>query len=110
MNWLLNIPAESKGGIRHNYPDKVKLEKKLGNKNDFNKLLNTVKENDLKLFPDLAFLNIYRDKMFDGFIGYRDNARFLPQARPLSMTILILLIISLKKRERISFLPVDWAS
>lgn len=78
---VIKYTGWSKGGIRHNYPDKVKLEKKLGNKNDFNKLLNTVKENDLKLFPDLAFLNIYRDKMFDGFIGYRDNARFLSRRR-----------------------------
>jgi len=80
-NLVIKYTGWSKGGIRHNYPDNVKLEKKLGNRKDFNSLLKTVEENDLKLFPDIAFLNVYRDKVFDGFIGYRDNSRFLSRRR-----------------------------
>ena len=78
---VIKYTGWTKGGIRHVYPDKVRLDKKLGNREDFDTLLNTVKENDLKLFPDIAFLNIYRDKILDGFVGYRDSARFLSRRR-----------------------------
>jgi len=67
----------SRGGIRHRYPDNIRLESKLGDRESFDELLALLEENNIEFFPEIAFLNIYKNTLFDGFIGSRDNTRFL---------------------------------
>ncbi|MFW6021952.1 MAG: DUF5696 domain-containing protein [Halanaerobiaceae bacterium] len=65
------------GGIEHTYPDKATVEGKLGNKNDFYSLISLIKKKNIDFYPEVSFLNIYHNKLFDGFNAYRDNARFI---------------------------------
>ncbi|MFP4660889.1 MAG: DUF5696 domain-containing protein [Halanaerobiales bacterium] len=67
----------STGGVYHDYPDKVRLEGSLGHKNDFNELTGLIDELNIDFYPEISFLNVYENKLLDGFSVYQDNARFL---------------------------------
>ncbi|MFP4016083.1 MAG: DUF5696 domain-containing protein, partial [Halanaerobiales bacterium] len=67
----------SSGGVYHDYPDKVRLEGSLGSRNDFNTLKELAEELDIGFYPEISFLNVYENKLFDGFNIFKDNARFL---------------------------------
>lgn len=62
-------------GFNHKNITKVKVDRKLGGKSSLKKLLNYVDEHDIALYPDVAFLNVY--KKTSGFIASRDTARFI---------------------------------
>ena len=76
-NINLKYTGWSEGGIKHYYPQQVALENNLGSREDFQQLLEFVDKNEINFYPDLAFLNIYQSKLFDGFRKSRDSARFL---------------------------------
>lgn len=66
-----------KGGINHIYPEKVALEPKVGSLEDLKKLVASSDRQGVQVFPDVGFLTVLRNSLFDGFVGFRDSARFL---------------------------------
>lgn len=65
------------GGIKHYYPNKINLEKNLGTEDEFLALLEYANHSGIDLFMEVDFLNIYHDKILDGFSPGRDSSRFL---------------------------------
>lgn len=66
-----------KGGLHHYYPRKVDLEKALGGKQQFQELLNYISIHDVDLYPDVNFLEIYRNTLFDRFSTSSQVSRFI---------------------------------
>lgn len=75
-NVKLKYTGWSEGGVKHSFPSKPRLEKKLGSKKDFMDLIN-YNNKEYELFPDISFLNVYNYSWFKGFNSLRDTARFL---------------------------------
>lgn len=65
------------GGISHRYPDRVYLEPKLGSAEDFTAMIKFLEQNQVGLFPEVEFLTVQRNGLFDGFKTQYDAARFL---------------------------------
>lgn len=65
------------GGYNHYVTNNIKVEKKLGGKNDLMALADYLNSKDATLFLDASFEYAHKDKMFDGFTTYRDSIRFL---------------------------------
>lgn len=66
-----------KGGIEHVFPSRVKLESKLGTKEEFTKLVNNLQAKNVMFYPNVNFLKIYKNSLFDGFTQFNDSARAL---------------------------------
>lgn len=65
------------GGLTHIYPNRVRIDRVLGSREDLNDLRDYLEAYDVEFFPDVGFLNVYRNTLFDGFSPSRDAARFL---------------------------------
>lgn len=65
------------GGVRQELMNKVRFISELGGKSDFKKLLKNTENASAKLYLDGAVQTQYRSGFFDGFINYRDSARFV---------------------------------
>lgn len=65
------------GGIRHSLPDDINLQRQLGGRRAFERLVNFADKNGIELYPSVSFEYAYRDKLFDSFIPRSDAARFL---------------------------------
>lgn len=65
------------GGVRQELMNKVRVISELGGKSDFKKLLKNTENASAKLYLDGAVQTQYRSGFFDGFINYRDSARFV---------------------------------
>ena len=65
------------GGIKHVVPTELRLEKSLGDREGFLELRDELNKQNIDFFPDVSFLNIYQDRLFDGFRANKDAARFL---------------------------------
>lgn len=65
------------GGLEHLYPKKVSIENSLGTKDEFRELIKHIKENNGTIYPDVGFLNVFQDRLFDGFSSTKDAARRL---------------------------------
>lgn len=65
------------GGIKHRFPIKLNLEKSLGGQKELLELQDYLNKQNIEFFPNVSFLNIYQDKLFDGFSANKDAARFL---------------------------------
>ncbi len=76
-NIKVRYTGSLKGGIEHYVPSGFSLEKKLGGKQEFVELHDFMKENNLELYVDVNFLNIYHDKFFDGFRASKDASRYI---------------------------------
>lgn len=76
-NITLRLSGWSAGGEKHYFPDRVRLEKSLDSKKDFEKLLQYLAEEGIELYPDLSFMNVYKNTMFDGYNTRKHNARFI---------------------------------
>lgn len=63
------------GGLAHSLPTRISLERKLGGKKAFAELSEFAAERGIELFPDAAFLNVYRNTR--GFRPGRDAVRYL---------------------------------
>lgn len=63
------------GGLAHSIPTKIKPVRKLGGTSGFGNLIDYTIERGIDLFPDTAFLNVYRNT--SGFSPGRDAVRFL---------------------------------
>ncbi|MFW5787902.1 MAG: DUF5696 domain-containing protein, partial [Halanaerobiales bacterium] len=65
------------GGIKHIYPEKVAIEKKLGGKKDFEEFSEYLQENQIDLYPEVDFLYVHNDRIFDGFNWFNHSSRYL---------------------------------
>ncbi|MFW5987859.1 MAG: DUF5696 domain-containing protein [bacterium] len=65
------------GGLEHFFPDKINVEERLGGEKKFNELLKYAAENDIEIYPDISFLNVYREKLFDNFSPRQDASRYI---------------------------------
>lgn len=63
------------GGVEHAFPDRVRLEDALGNRQQFEALVDRLKTGGVGFYPDVAFLYAYRNRFFDRFIAARDASR-----------------------------------
>ena len=65
------------GGIRQEMMKKVKFIKELGGKSAFKKMVKQTENASAKLYLDASVQTQYRSDFSDGFINYRDSARFV---------------------------------
>ena len=65
------------GGVRQELMNKVRFISELGGKSAFKKMLKNTENASAKLYLDGAVQTQYRSGFFDGFINYRDSARFV---------------------------------
>jgi hypothetical protein len=73
----LRLSGWMSGGMRQAYPAKVDLEPRLGTSSEFLGLSTTLRDLGVRLYPDVDFLNVFRDSWFDGFSPKRDASRFM---------------------------------
>lgn len=66
-----------KGGVKQRYPSSVVLERCLGGKSAFVQLVDWLEEKGIELYPNVAFLNVFRDSVFDGFSAQSGASRML---------------------------------
>lgn len=66
-----------KGGLDHIFPTKISLENKLGTEQQFAELIANLQAKNIDFYPNLSLINVYKNSIFDDFIGFRDTARFL---------------------------------
>jgi hypothetical protein len=69
------------GGVDHAVPSKIKLIKRLGNKNDFRGLVAAAGQNSYELYPEADFVYMRNVKPADGFSLYRDASRYINRKR-----------------------------
>lgn len=74
-NLRVRLSGWLSGGIEHDYPSKVKIEKALGSDEEFMGLNSYLKANGIPVFADVGFLNI--PERAKGFSVRRDASRFL---------------------------------
>src|SRR5690606_31319073 len=65
------------GGINHFIPTNIKLQRQLGGRREFKKLIESLDDTNIEFFPDVCFTHAYRNKLFDNFSVRKDAARFL---------------------------------
>lgn len=66
-----------KGGEEHRYPDDVNIENKLGSEEDFISLIEFMQDENIEFYPDVNFLKVYNNSMWNGFFAFRDGSRFI---------------------------------
>lgn len=66
-----------KGGLNHVYPDRMVIERQVGSVAGLRQFLASAGRERVEVFPDVGFLLVHRNSLFDGFVTYRDAARFL---------------------------------
>lgn len=62
-------------GIKHSNPSDISIDRNLGGKSGFKKLVQQLNEQGIDLYPDVAFQNVY--KKGSGYNAARDTARFI---------------------------------
>lgn len=73
MGWL-------KGGIRHVFPTKAKLEKAVGTTDSWTRLSKELENKGIEFFPNVDFMRVHRNQLADKFIEFRDAPRFLSRS------------------------------
>ncbi len=73
----LRLTGWLSGGEYHSFPNQVNLEGKLGSGTDFDDLLLYLAKNKIDLYPDVSFINVYENKLLDGFRTRTQSAYFL---------------------------------
>jgi hypothetical protein len=67
--------------VDHRIPTSINLINDLGNKNDFQNLVDSAKRNGYKVYPEVDFFYMRDKKPFDGFSLYRDVSRYVSHDR-----------------------------
>ena len=62
-------------GVDHRVPTRVNLERKLGGKRGLRLFAEILNDNDLEFYPDVAFLNVYKNN--PGFSSLKDAVRYI---------------------------------
>lgn len=65
----------NEGGIRHGFPSRIQLLKRLGTRREFEALRDFLSARGWGLFPDISLGYVYDDGLFDGFRANRDASR-----------------------------------
>lgn len=65
------------GGIRQEFLNKVKFISELGGKSGFKKMLKNTEDASARLYLDGSVQTVYRSGLSDGFLKFRDAARFV---------------------------------
>ena len=73
----LRLTGWFNGGYRQALPNKIKVQRQLGSKQDLRALAEQAAETGVGFYPDASFTYVYRNTLFDGLIPTRDAARFL---------------------------------
>ena len=76
-NLVVRYNGWLKGGIEHVFPTGLKLESKLGTKQELKDLASNLNAKNVKLYPNVNFLHVFKTTLFDDFIHFRDTARAL---------------------------------
>lgn len=66
-----------KGGLEHDYASRLRWEKAVGGKRGFKELVESLSERNIKFFPDVTFMTVRKNNLFNGFFPTRDAGRFL---------------------------------
>ncbi len=74
LGWL-------KGGVRHIYPEKVRLERSLGDRAALAGLEEELRSRGGALYPSVDFGVVHQNGLFDGFVNFTDASRFLNRNR-----------------------------
>ena len=84
MGWK-NVNVKLNGwfnhSVDHRVPSRINLINVLGNRRDFNNLVNVTQQNGYTLYPEVDFFFIRDIRAFDGFNLYRDASRFINRER-----------------------------
>jgi len=67
--------------VDHTVPTKIKLIKELGNRRNFNHIVDTAKKNNFELYPEVDFVFMRDVGLFSGFNIYSDAARYVNRER-----------------------------
>ena len=65
------------GGIEHTFPSRLRLETKIGTEEELKKFAAYLEEHDVKLYPNVNFLRVYKSSLFSGYLQFLDSARAL---------------------------------
>lgn len=65
------------GGINHDYPAGVRLEKKVGDAEALRRMAGFLAERGVGLYPSVDFGIVHRNKLLDGFVSFSHASRFL---------------------------------
>jgi len=84
-NIKLRYTGWLRGGPEHIFPDRVSLEPSVGGESGFARLAAMLKADGVEFYPEVNFLTVYRNSIFDGFNTRRDAAQFFDN-RPKQIT------------------------
>jgi len=76
-NIVLKYSGWTRGGINHEYPQKIRLEKSLGSREEYNNLLHYIEKSKIDFYPDIDFQYLWDNNFLDGFVPRRDSVRNL---------------------------------
>lgn len=65
------------GGVNHSLPKDIDLTSGMGGKKDFKSLLSYAADNGIDLYLNGRTQNAYESNLFDGFLKFRDAAKYL---------------------------------
>lgn len=65
------------GGEEHTFPSDVNLEQSLGSREEFKDLIEFLENKKIDLFPDVNFVTVDRNGLFDSFWSLRHASRFI---------------------------------
>lgn len=80
-NLSIKLSGWVNGGVNQKILKKTKLISELGGKKDFKKLMNYVNDNNIPLYLNGFVEYAYDDSKFDGFVAYRDSAKYPSQEK-----------------------------
>ena len=75
-NLKLKYNGWLQGGPEHIFPTQVKFEASVGGRDGFINLIEKLKAKSVEFYPEVSFLNVYRNTVFNGFNVRRDAAQF----------------------------------
>lgn len=64
-------------GAHHTFPNGIYPEGTLGGRDGFNSLTKILKDRQISFFPGVDFINVYDDRLLDGFQVRRDSLRYM---------------------------------
>lgn len=65
-----------KGGPKHIFADRVRFDSSVGNEAEFIQMVALLRDQGVEFYPEVSFLIVYRDQLFDGFRVRRDASQY----------------------------------
>lgn len=76
-NMFIRYSGLFEGSLEHYYPGDLELTSVLGDRSELNEFLSYAEKQGWNIYPHIALLNVYRDRLLDGFNPRRHSARQL---------------------------------